>query len=58
MSRRNEFWKLAEEATLWACRAESEDERQVLLDLARTWIQAALTERHAQVEAARMPIAA
>ena len=58
MSRTDQFWQYAEEATLWACRAKSVDERQVLLDLARTWTQAALTERHAQIDADNTPIAA
>lgn len=55
MSKTNEFWNYAEEATLWACRATSEDERQALVDLARTWTQAALAERHARIDADHTP---
>jgi hypothetical protein len=46
MSKTDEFWLYAKEATLSATRAETDDERQGLLDLARTWTQAALAERH------------
>jgi hypothetical protein len=49
MSKTNEFWQYAKEAILSACCAESAEERQRLLDLARTWTQAALMERHAQL---------
>jgi hypothetical protein len=49
MSKTNEFWQYAKEAILSACYAESAEERQRLLDLARTWTQAALMERHAQL---------
>ena len=52
----DEFWQYAKEATLWACLAKSEKERRALLALARTWTQAALMERHAQIM--RLPIAA
>jgi hypothetical protein len=58
MSKTNEFWQYAEEATLWARHAKSEEERQSLLALARTWTQAALIERHAQIDADNTPIAA
>jgi hypothetical protein len=46
MSKTDEFWQYAKEAIVSASRAETEDERQGLLDLARTWTQAALVERH------------
>lgn len=46
MLKTGEFWQYAKEAVLSASRAETEDERQGLLDLARTWTQAALAERH------------
>jgi hypothetical protein len=49
MSKTNEFWQYAKEAILSAYYAESAEERQRLLDLARTWTQAALMERHAQL---------
>jgi hypothetical protein len=41
----DEFWQYAKEAVLSATRAKTDDERQDLLDLARTWTQAALVER-------------
>jgi hypothetical protein len=46
MSKTDEFWEYAKEATLSASYAKTDDERQGLLDLARTWTQAALVERH------------
>ena len=58
MSKTNEFWQYAEEAALSASYAESDKERQALLELARTWTQAALIERHAQGDADTLPIAA
>ncbi len=45
MSKTDEFWQYAKEAILSATFAKSDDERQGLLDLARTWTQAALVER-------------
>ena len=52
MSKTDEFWEYAKEAILSAIRAETDDERQGLLDLARTWTQAAIVERHAQADTA------
>jgi hypothetical protein len=46
MSKTDEFWQYAKEAILSASYAKTDDERQDLLDLARTWTQAALVERH------------
>jgi hypothetical protein len=46
MLKPGEFWQYAKEAVVSASRAETEDERRGLLDLARTWTQAALVERH------------
>ena len=46
MLQSDEFWQYAKEAILSASRAKTEDERHGLLDLARTWTQAALVERH------------
>jgi hypothetical protein len=43
---KDKFWQYANEAVLAACHAESDDEKQGLLDLARTWTQAAMIERH------------
>jgi hypothetical protein len=45
MSQTDQFWKYAKEAMLSACYAETDDDKQALLDLARTWTQAALLER-------------
>ena len=46
MSRTDEFWQYAKEAIISASCAETEDEKRGLLDLAGTWTQAALLERH------------
>ena len=58
MSKTDEFWQYANEAILSASCAKSDDERQALLDLARTWTQAALMARHAQVDTDNTAIAA
>jgi hypothetical protein len=42
---KNQFWQYAKEAILSACYANTDDDRQGLLELARTWMQAALLER-------------
>jgi hypothetical protein len=42
---RDEFWQYAKEALLSACSAKTERDRQDFLELARTWTQAAVTER-------------
>ena len=46
MPKADQFWQFAKEAILSASYAETDDERQDLLELARTWTQAALVERH------------
>ena len=46
MSKTDEFWQYAKEAIISASRAQTEDERRDLLDLAGTWAQAALVDRH------------
>ena len=38
----DQFWQYANEAVLAACDAESDHEKRELLDLARTWTQAAI----------------
>jgi hypothetical protein len=58
MSNTDEFWHYAKEATLSASYAKTDDERQGLLDLARTWTQAALVERHLRVDYDSLTIAA
>lgn len=45
MSITDRFWQYAKEAMLSACDAKIDDDRQGLLELARTWTQAALVER-------------
>ena len=45
MSQTDQFWQYAKEAMLSAYYAETDDDKQALLDLARTWTQAALLER-------------
>jgi hypothetical protein len=52
MSNTDQFWQYANEAILSASYAQTDDEKQGLLDLARTWTQAALIERHAQADTA------
>ena len=46
MLRTDQFWQYAKEAIISASRAQTEDERRDLLDLAGTWTQAALVDRH------------
>jgi hypothetical protein len=41
----DQYWQYAKEAILSACDAKTDDDRQGLLELARTWTQAALLER-------------
>jgi|HubBroStandDraft_3_1064219.scaffolds.fasta_scaffold40388_1 hypothetical protein len=48
--KRERFWQYAKEAMLSASRAETERDKQDLLDLARTWAQAALVERRSVVD--------
>ena len=45
MSQTDQFWQYAKEAMLSVCDAKTDDDKQALLDLARTWTQAALLER-------------
>jgi len=45
MSKTSEFWEYAKEAVLAAAAAKTDNERQSLIDLARTWTQAALQEQ-------------
>ena len=58
MSISDQFWQYAKEAVLAASYTESDDEKQELLDLARTWTQAALIERRTQVDTGSMALAA
>jgi hypothetical protein len=45
MSITDQFWQCAKEAMLSACDAQTDEDRQGLLELARTWTHAALVER-------------
>jgi hypothetical protein len=58
MSVADEFWQYAYEAVLAAYYAESDDEKQGLLDLAQTWTQAALIQRRTQVDTGSIALAA
>jgi hypothetical protein len=58
MSVTDEYWQYAKEATLAACYAESDDEKQGLLHLAQTWTQAALIQRRTQVDTGSIALAA
>jgi hypothetical protein len=49
MSRTDQFWQYAKEAILSACYAETDEERQGLLHLERTWTQAALMARASSI---------
>ena len=42
MSEADQFREYAQEALLWACQSKTEKEKRDLLELARTWSQAAL----------------
>ena len=46
----DEFWQYAKEAVLLALSAESDDDRQSLMDLAQTWTLAAIVERRSPVD--------
>jgi len=41
MSRADEFRQYGEEAMRWACNSKTTNEKAILIDLARTWMQAA-----------------
>jgi hypothetical protein len=47
MSSDSEFRRYAEEALRWAREAKSKKEKEALLDLAHTWMRAALQSEHA-----------
>jgi hypothetical protein len=50
MSKTDQFWQYAKEAILSASGAKTDEDRQGLLELARTWTQAALLERASSVD--------
>jgi hypothetical protein len=45
MSKTDQFWQYAKEAIISASYAKTDEERKGLLELGRTWTQAALLER-------------
>jgi hypothetical protein len=50
MSIADQFWQYAREALLSACEAKTTEDRKGLLELAQTWTQAALVERHSLID--------
>jgi hypothetical protein len=58
MSITDQFWQYANEAILLADNAETDEEKQTLFDLARTWTKAALIGRHAQFDTGNKAVAA
>ena len=50
MAKTDQFWQYAKEAILSATFAKTDEDRQGLLELARTWTQAALLERASSVD--------
>jgi len=58
MSIADQFWQYAKEAILSAAAAKTDGDRRCLVELARTWTQAALRERQlALVRVLSSPIA-
>jgi hypothetical protein len=54
MSKAEEFRQYAEEAMRWARKSKTEEEKQALMDIARTWTQAAVhSERFVDVNSSR-----
>ena len=53
MSKSDEFRQYAEEATRWARQSKNEAEKEALLNLARTWAQAASHRESIENGAAR-----
>ena len=45
MWKTDSFWQYVKEAILSACEAKTDTDKEGLLELARTWSQAALQER-------------
>jgi hypothetical protein len=50
MSKTDQFWQYAKETMLSASGAKTDEDRQGLLELARTWTQAALLSRASSVD--------
>jgi hypothetical protein len=54
MSKVHQFRQYAEEAMRWAHKSKTEEEKQALMDIARTWTQAAVhSERFVDVNSSR-----
>jgi hypothetical protein len=53
MSITDQFWQYAKEAMLSVSYAKTDEDRQGLLELSRTWTQAALVERASSSHHAR-----
>ena len=49
----DQFWQYAKEALVLALSAESEDDRQSLLELSQTWTRAAIVERQLQASSSQ-----
>jgi hypothetical protein len=45
MSETDQYWQYAKEAMLSVCYAKTVEDKQGLLELARTWTQAAIQQR-------------
>jgi hypothetical protein len=52
---RDRFWQYAKEAMLLAYEAKTNEDKQALLDLSRTWALAAIAERHILVRDKAIP---
>ncbi len=50
MAKTDQFWQYAKEAIVSATSAKTDEDRRGLLELARTWTQAALVERASSVD--------
>ena len=55
MSETDQFWLYAKEAILSISYAETDEDKQGLLDLARTWTQAALRARDRSCGRSKLP---
>jgi hypothetical protein len=55
MSKTDQFWQYAKEAILSASEAKNDNDRRGLLELAQTWTQAALAERHFLIDNNKQP---
>jgi hypothetical protein len=51
MSESDQFRQYAEEALLWVAQSKTEEEKQLLLGLVRTWTEAAVMSEHVRVVA-------